>query len=141
MQVLSAGMMLTVALVLSGCATTSAEKPADVGARLALTDDLQCRILADLGNELGGNNYDPAVVDAIGTSIDCTSAFQSAGLPIMADAKRSISFHALQFTDDDEAIVNVDFRCGPRCGDGEEIRLQRQGGVWKIAVRKPTWIS
>lgn len=130
------------ALLLTGCAV----KPAPVadvpgGARLALSDDLQCRILGDLGQALAGDNYDPAVLGEGEAKIDCASAFQSAGLPMTGNPERSIRFHAPQFSDDDEAMVKVDFLCRRLCGHGEEIRLHRDGSVWKIADRKPTWIS
>ncbi len=131
---------LSFAILLSGCAT-SAEKPSREGARLALSDDLQCRILADVGQALAADNYDPQVVGENEAKVDCTSAFQSAGLPMTGDQKRGVRFHAPQFSGDDEAVVPVDFYCLALCGHGEDITLHREGSMWKIADRKPTWIS
>ena len=130
------------AFLLTGCAVTPAPV-ADVsgGARLALSDDLQCRILGDLGQALAGDNYDPAVLGEAAAKIDCATAFQAAGLPMTDNPERSIRFNAPQFTDDDEATVKVDFFCLRLCGHGEEIHLHRDGSTWKIADRKPTWIS
>ena len=130
------------ALLLTGCAV----KPAPVAdvsgsARLALSDDLQCRILGDLGQALVGDNYDPQVLGEGEAKTDSPSAFQSAGLLMTGNPERSIRFNAPQFSDDDEATVKVDFLCRRLCGHGEEIRLHREGSVWKIADRKPTWIS
>ena len=130
------------AFLLAGCAVTPPPVTnVSSGVRLALSDDLQCRILGDLGLALAADNYDPTVLGEGEAKIDCTTAFQAAGLPMTGNPERSIRFNAPQFTDDDQATVKVDFLCLRLCGHGEEIHLHRDGSTWKIADRKPTWIS
>ena len=133
---------VVMALVLAGCAQTPMPAPAEAphGARLALSDDLQCRILADLGNDLAADNYDPSVM-AGSDKIDCGEAFSFAGLPIKTANSQRVRFNAPEFTSDDEAEVRVDFICLRLCGHGELITLHRDKGHWTIAGRKTTWIS
>ncbi len=133
---------VVLAFVLAGCAHTPEQAPAEAphGARLALSDDLQCRILADLGKDLAADAYDPSVM-AGSAKIDCGEAFSSVGLPVNAGAERRVRFNAPEFTGDDEAVVRVDFICLRLCGHGEIVTLHRDRGYWTIANRKTTWIS
>ncbi|ESQ83429.1 hypothetical protein AEAC466_12195 [Asticcacaulis sp. AC466] len=133
--------VLSLCFALSACAQTPPHVEAGpVGSRLAITDDLQCRILADLGQALSADNFDPQV-DGEGGKIDCTTAFRSAGLPMTGSEERSVRFGAPQFTGDDEAFVRTDFVCRRLCGHGEMITLHLDGGRWTIANRKTTWMS
>ncbi len=128
---------IIVLLTLAGCAAQMA--PTSDSKRLAFSDDLKCRVLADVGRQLKADNYDASVVGE-GGKIDCRAAFASAGLAMVAMDHR-IRFNAPQFTDDDAAVVKVDFVCLRLCGHGEELSLKRRGDTWTIVARKTTWIS
>ena len=148
---------LIAVFALSACAAAPAVPHASPeGSRLAVKDDLQCRILADIAVELGGDSFDPAVNTGSGNprdTIDCSEAFRARGLPLHPmgdpnDPRVNISvwdhawkFTAPQFLSDDEATVKVDYICRRLCGHGEELTVRRKGDTWTIATRRTTWIS
>lgn len=148
---------LIAACALSACAATpSTPQASPDGRRLAINDDLQCRILADIAVELGGDSFDPAVNTGSGNptdTIDCAAAFQARGLPLHPmgnpdDPRVNISvwdhawkFTAPQFLSDDEATVKVDYICRRLCGHGESLSVRRAGPKWTIADRHTTWVS
>lgn len=123
------GLILT--LVLSACAI-SPKMPAA---------DLQCHILADLGQALAADNYDPVVLQLDKTKIDCSASFRAAALPMTVSDKRGVRFVTPLFYGNDKAVVFVDFFCFGLCGHGEKITLHRGDSGWKIAKREMTWIS
>jgi hypothetical protein len=41
----------------------------------------------------------------------------------------------------DQALVAFGWRCGPRCGYGEVLLVEKQKGRWRIKRAEPTWIS
>jgi hypothetical protein len=154
---MKAAYALIAALALSACAATpSTPQASPDGQRLAMSDDLQCRILADVAVELGGDSFDPAVNSGSGDprdTIDCTAAFKARGLPVIlmgnpTDPRVNIAvqdhgwkFTAPQFLSDDEARVKVDFVCQRLCGHGEELTIRRTGAKWTIADRRTTWVA
>jgi hypothetical protein len=44
-------------------------------------------------------------------------------------------------SDGNEAVLNVDHRCGGRCGGGTLVVLRRVGGVWAVVGKRGTWVS
>jgi len=148
--------VLIAACALSACAAPSTPHASPDGQRLAMSDDLQCRILADVAVELGGDSFDPAVNTGSGNprdTIDCGAAFRARGLPLHPmgdpnDPRVNISvwdhawkFTAPQFTDDDSATVKVDYVCQRLCGHGEDLTIHRDGAKWSIVNRRTTWVS
>ncbi len=150
--------VLALSLTLVGCADAPAapSAPAPGGSRLAINDDLQCRVLTDVAAQLGSDSFVPFVKsgdDGQGKAIDCTAAFKAAGIPVVpfgnpndprvnnTAVDHAWQFSAPAFTDDDAAVVKVDYVCRRLCGHGERLTLSRQGSYWKIVQRETTWVS
>jgi hypothetical protein len=40
-----------------------------------------------------------------------------------------------------EAVLVVDYFCGPRCGAGHYVLLRRSAAGWRVIEAAPTWQS
>lgn len=153
---------IAAALALSMTLASCAEAPASPspampseGSRLAVNDDLQCRVLTDVAEQLASDSFVAYLKpsDDSQRATDCTAAFKAAGIPITpfgnpndprvnnTEVDHAWRFAAPQFTDDDAATVTVDYICRRLCGHGEKLTLKRQGSTWKIVQRETTWVS
>ena len=153
---------LALSMTLVSCVEAPAAPPAtssgassNQGSRLAVNDDLQCRVLTDVAEQLGSDSFIAYLtpIDDSQRATDCTAAFQAAGIPITpfgnphdprvnnTAVDHAWRFAAPQFTDDDAATVTVDYICRRLCGHGEKLTLKRLGSTWKIVQRETTWVS
>lgn len=58
------------------------------------------------------------------------------------DGMGVISFSRTYFSKEaDKAILFYEFNCGPKCGSGEIVFLERANGKWKIVEYKRIWDS
>jgi hypothetical protein len=149
--------ILTAALCLSLAACASAPAPeasaSDGARRRPLTEAETCDMIVQVAKQVGEGPFDAGIGREDGSKIDCGAQFKSAGLAIfpasrMNDPRVQIStqdrgyvFKEPRFTDDAEAIIEMDFMCRALCGHGEEVTVRLQDGGWKIVKRDQTWIS
>ena len=152
--------LVLISFALASCADAPSSAgpvaPSPGGSRLAINDDLQCRVLADVANQLGSDSFVPYLKsgdDSQRNAIDCTAAFKAAGVPVVpygnpndprvnnTAVDHAWQFSAPEFSDDDAATVKVDYICRRLCGHGEKLTLSRQGSYWKITQRETTWVS
>ena len=76
-----------------------------------------------------------AIIDGGGLQILSTS---EASWPAFSRAyPRSKGWHSFSRVgfskDETEGLVYVQFNCGPSCGNGTYVRVQRDGGSWRVA--------
>ena len=153
MRSLFAACVLSVVLITTAVAGTELTVHPALGAVVPrVTDELNCKVLADAAKQLGGEVIPDAKSSLVGHTevLHCTRAFTAAGAtlaPVPEDGKRANWNHRHawhltipQFTSDSTAIVSAEDHC-PLCGHGEMVVLTREGTYWKITQRETAWRS